>query len=139
MENLYNFDRTVKLFAYLLFVPDQVNDLTTLNYKKSYIACSADTILKSKGSQVYDVYVTGSSVVDAKGDILPVTRGDIIRYNHLCGESCWAISVIICNYLITPFDYYTFFVEWFCISELLIAIYLKLDKSTEHNFKYNQY
>ena len=27
----------------------QVNDMTTLNYKQSYIACSADMILKTKG------------------------------------------------------------------------------------------
>ncbi|XP_063681344.1 DENN domain-containing protein 11-like [Bolinopsis microptera] len=62
-----------------------VNDMTTLNYKQSYIACSADMILKTKGSQVYDVYVTGSAVVDPKGEMFPVTRGDIIRYNQLCG------------------------------------------------------
>ena len=40
----------------------------------------------SSGTQVYDVYVTGSAVVNPQGDIFPVTRGDIIRYNQLCGE-----------------------------------------------------
>ena len=53
--------------------------MTTLNYKKSYIACSADTILQTKGSAVYDVYVTGSAVLSENGAPLQSTRGDIIR------------------------------------------------------------
>ena len=47
---------------------------------------------------MYDVYVTGSGVVDSKGEMFPVTRGDIIRYNQLCGQS---FNCILYNFSLT--------------------------------------
>ena len=44
---------------------------------------------------MYDVYVTGSTVVDPQGEMFPVTRGDIIRYNQLCGKH---LIVLISKY-----------------------------------------
>lgn len=37
----------------------QVNDITTLKLREAYIACTADLVLKSKGVQLFDVFVTG--------------------------------------------------------------------------------
>eukprot|EP00116_Pleurobrachia_bachei_P008541 sb/3468803/ len=60
-----------------------VNEMTDLQLRPSYIACSADSILRTKGNLVYDAYVTGSSVLNGNDEVISVTRGDITRFTQL--------------------------------------------------------
>lgn len=60
-----------------------VNDITTLKLREAYIACTADLVLKSKGVQLFDVFVTGSALHNDTGMVMSCTRGDRLRHGIL--------------------------------------------------------
>ena len=48
--------------------------------------------LLTSGSHIYDVYVTGTSVLNAEQQVLSFTQGDSIRHAKLAGNKKYSVA-----------------------------------------------